>query len=156
MPDSVRGVRLALHRVTETQEFLGIVLARERYAVPLGDVQEILNIPRITDVPRSPRHVIGVVSVRGVLVTIIDVRVRLGLEAASSGPASRVLLTRTDQDELVGLFVDGVQSVVRLSRDQIEPPLTAFGSELSPYLRGIGRSDDGEMLVLLDISSIVG
>jgi len=140
----------------DTEEFLGIGLAGEKYAVPLARVREILTVPPITDVPRSAPHVLGICSVRGLLVTVMDLRLRLRLPAAPVGPLSRVLLTRTSRDEVVGLFVDVVYSVLRLRRDQIELASTAFGSDAADHVTGIGRPGGTEVIVLLDMESVAG
>lgn len=140
----------------DTEEFLGIGLAGEKYAVPLARVREILTVPPITDVPRSPPHVLGICSVRGLLVTVMDLRLRLRLPAAPAGPLSRVLLTRTSRDEVVGLFVDVVYSVLRLRRDQIELASAAFGSDVADHVTGVGRPGGNEVIVLLDMESVAG
>jgi purine-binding chemotaxis protein CheW len=137
-------------------EFLAFGLSGERFALPLGAVREILKLAQITEVPRARAHVLGILSVRGRITTVIDLRKRLHMSAAPPTKASRILLV-AGADEVVGLLVDEVFQVYRLHEDEIE--LAAIvASDLSEYVLGIGRPGTGanseqgeeEILVLLD------
>jgi purine-binding chemotaxis protein CheW len=136
-------------------EFLAFVLAGEVYAVPIREVHEILRLPPVTEVPRAPREVLGVVSVRGMLVTVIDLRRRLSLPETELTKKGRILLVRSSSDELVGLYVDEVLQVFRLAESDIEVASGVLGGTLADYVIGIGRQ--GQMLlVLIDVKPIVG
>ena len=140
-------------------ECLGFVLGKERYALPLSSVREIMRMPKVTEVPRGPRDVLGIVSVRGEITTIVDLRRRLLMEERPVGPRTRVLLV-DHQGEILGLVVDRVLQVYRLHAEEIEPA-SVLGSEAGPHVTGIGRpgwergvevlelSDEG-ILILLD------
>jgi len=137
-----------------TTEFLAFSLGSGGYAVRLDRVREIVNPPQITPVPRGPKHVLGVCSVRGLLVTVVDLRRRLKLASDYRPRTGRVLLTHTEQGESVGLYVDEVRRVVRLARDQIEVA-SVVGSDLSEHVLGIGRPTPEDVFVLLDLSTLV-
>ena len=134
-------------------EFLAFALGSDGYAVRLDRVREIVNPPQITPVPRGPKHILGVCSVRGSLVTVVDLRRRLRLPADYRPRSARVLLTHSEQGEGVGLYVDEVKRVVRLARDQIEVA-SVVGSDLSEHVLGIGRPTPDDIYVLLDLSTI--
>ena len=135
------------------REFLGVVLAGQAYGVELTRIREILSPPPLTPVPRAPQHVKGVCSVRGQLVTVIDLRSRLRLAEASPSRRTRILLTE-NAGEIVGLYVDEVRHVLRLTESEIEPATGVFGSDVSEHVIGIGRPL-GYVLVLLDLNSVV-
>jgi purine-binding chemotaxis protein CheW len=135
-------------------EFLAFVLAGEIYAVPLTKIREILSPPPITEVPRAPRDVLGVCSVRGLLVTVIDLRRRLVVDETETTRRTRILLTETDANEIVGLLVDGVDQVIRLTEEEIELASTVLGGDVSEHVLGIGRPP-GLEIILLDLSSVV-
>jgi purine-binding chemotaxis protein CheW len=135
------------------REFLGVMLAGQAYGVELTRIREILSPPPLTPVPRAPQHVKGVCSVRGQLVTVIDLRSRLRLEEAIPTRKTRILLTE-NSGEVVGLYVDEVRHVLRLTEAEIEPATAVFGNELSEHVIGIGRPP-GHVLVLLDLNSVV-
>jgi purine-binding chemotaxis protein CheW len=125
-------------RSDQTQyEFLAFKLASETYALPLAGVQEILKPPRITKVPRAPYEVLGIVSVRGRVTTVIDLRRRLRLFEAKLDKNTRVLLVDTG-DEILGLLVDAVLQVYRLYEDEVEHA-TTLGGDMNEYVMGIGR-----------------
>jgi purine-binding chemotaxis protein CheW len=147
----MRRADLARGSVTE---FLAFLLAGEVYAVPLTKIREILSPPPITEVPRAPRDVIGVCSVRGLLVTVIDLRRRLVVDESDTTRRTRILLTETDAREVIGLLVDGVDQVIRLSEHEIELASTVLGGEVSEHVLGIGRPP-GMEIILLDLSSVV-
>jgi purine-binding chemotaxis protein CheW len=146
-------------RVTGSQqpglrEFLSFRLGTDAYAVELARIREIVSSPPVTEVPRSPSDIVGICSVRGLLVTVVDLRQRLGLPQIPPTKLSRILLTNTDSGEVVGLLVDEVRHVIRLSSAEIEVSGSVLGADLSDHVLGVGRPD-GEFVVLLDLASMV-
>ncbi len=137
-------------------EYLAFGLAGETYAVRIAQLAEILRPPPITEVPRAPGNVLGVVSVRGKLVTVIDLRRRLRLVEGPIDRRTRILLVESGGGEQMGLLVDEVQQVWRLSTDEIEPA-GVLGGEQAVHITGIGRPSgvDGTMLILLDLRPLV-
>jgi purine-binding chemotaxis protein CheW len=135
-------------------EFLAFYLAGEVYAVPLTKIREILSPPPITEVPRAPAEVLGVCSVRGLLVTVLDLRRRLMVDVTQTTRRSRILLSEADDGEIVGLLVDGVDQVIRLAEEEVELASAALGGEVSEHVLGIGRPP-GMEIILLDLSSVV-
>jgi purine-binding chemotaxis protein CheW len=136
------------------REFLVFTLANESYAVDLTRVKEILSPPPITLVPRAAREVLGVCSVRGLLVTVVDLRRRLRVEERPLTRRARILLT-SSADETLGLLVDEVKHVVRLSTNELELAASALGGDTSEYVMGVGRPE-GEFLILLDLNAMAG
>jgi len=135
-------------------EYLSFLLADSSYAVPIAEVREILKLPPVTVVPRAAPDVLGVVSVRGMLVTVIDLRLRLNVPASPACRSGRVLLVTGAGGEVMGLYVDEVLQVHRLSESEIEPVGNALGGG-ADHVAGIGRPE-GALLVLLDLRPIVG
>jgi purine-binding chemotaxis protein CheW len=160
-PSARRGAlaRRAVERGART-EFLAFRMAEEIYAVPISYVKEILKLPPLTEVPRAPADVMGVISVRGRIVTVRDLRKRLRLAESAATRRSRILLAElpTEQGgsgERVGLFVDEVLHVYRLAEEEVESAANVLGSELAEYVAGIGRQH-GEMIILIDLRPILG
>lgn len=141
-------------------EYLAFTLAGDLYAVRIAMVAEILRPPPVTEVPRAPAEVLGVVSVRGRLVTVVDARRKLGLVDAPLDARTRILLVDVGGDEYVGLLVDEVLQVHRLGEDEIEPA-AVLGGDQPPHILGIGRPDaarDDEsknIIVLVDVMSLI-
>ena len=139
---------------------LAVLAGDEAYGFPLSAVREILVPPPLTEVPRAPEHVIGVIAVRGQIITVVDLPKMLHLEAEQNEPYGRVLLV-DDGEELIGVAVDRVIQVYRMEPDQIEYA-SAMSAELSEYVVGVGRvpsnsSTEAEgMLILIDPVSLLG
>ena len=119
------------------REFLSFVIGTEHYALPLSCVREIVRVPAVTEVPRAPEAVLGIISVRGTVTTVIDLRLKLNIDPAPPSARSRILLV-DGGSEVMGLLVDGVQQVHRLSEQEVELASVLGGSAPS-YLVGIGR-----------------
>jgi len=161
----VRRRHDAIGRLASTDEkrseYLAFVLAGETYAARISLVAEILRPPPITEVPRAPVPIIGVVSVRGRLVTVMDLRRRFSLPEAVIDTKSRILLVDAGGDEHVGLLVDEVLQVYRLAESEVEPA-NVLGGEQPAHLVGVGRPSvpdsrrgEGPVLVLLDLRAAI-
>lgn len=138
-------------------EHLAFRVADEVFALPLTDVRELLTPPPITYVPRAPRAALGLASVRGMLVTVLDLGVRFGKRATPVDPGSerrsRVLLVLAPDGETIGLLVDEVLSVVRLADNEIEPA-NALGGSVSEHVVGLGRQGE-HLLILLSLPAVL-
>jgi purine-binding chemotaxis protein CheW len=135
------------------RELITFTVAGETYGIDIARMQEIIKLRPITEVPRVPAFVKGVVAVRGQVIPAIDLRMRLGLAPAELAPATRILVCVVD-DEPHGLIVDRVASVVRLRNEQVEAaPALGAGGEVT-LLSGIGRTDD-KLIILLDVPAVV-
>lgn len=136
------------------REFLLFNLASDAYAVELALIREILSPPALTKVPRAPHDVMGVCSVRGLLVTVFDLRRRLRVTASPATRSSRILLTTTSHGEVVGVFVDEVRHVVRIEPGEIESAQAVLGGDAPDHVLGVGRTQ-GEVIVILDLVGMV-
>jgi len=143
-PEAAAGELLA---PVVLEEYLIFRLAGETYGLEIRRVLEVLHTPRITEVPRAPADVLGVITVRGEVITVVDPRGRIGLPRAEGPPANRVLIV-DDGEGTCGLLVDQVAGVVRLPRGALEPCPQALGSGGGEVFLGIGRDRDRLFLVL--------
>jgi chemotaxis signal transduction protein len=151
------ALRRALQEKGPVREFLAFALGRDLYGVELTRVREILSPPPMTEVPRAPRGVLGICSVRGLLVTVVDLRRRLDLPESAPTRRTRVLLTKRANQEVMGVLVDEVKQVVRLGEGEIELATAVLGGEVSEHVLGIGRPGPGDdVIILLDLATIVG
>jgi purine-binding chemotaxis protein CheW len=134
-------------------EMLAFLLSGEEYVIAVGQVNEVLKMWSLTPVPKAPEHILGVSSLRGTMLTIIDLGKRLGLGPAALNEKSRVVVVTVD-DEKVGFIVDRVTGVVKLSPDLVRavPETVERGVE---FLRGIARKDE-RLFILLDLDKAAG
>ena len=135
------------------REILTFALNGEAYGVPLTQVLEILGVRSITRVPRSPEDVVGVCTVRGELVTVIDTRRRLQPRAPRAQNRGRILVTSTANGEKVGLLVDEVLGVQRFSQAQIEPTAGVLVGDVSSHIESIARKGPS-VTVLVNLASL--
>jgi len=134
------------------RQFVAFRLGTEEYAVAIDRVREILKAPVLTEVPRAPAHVAGVILVRGEVVAVQDPRRRLGLPGAP-GPAARVIVCE-GAGERVGLLVDGVSQVLRLLPAEIEDRAQGIAGVDANYIAGVGREGQ-RLVVLLDVEALI-
>jgi purine-binding chemotaxis protein CheW len=143
---------------------LTFVVGGEVHGIEILSIREIIKPREITEVPRAPRFLLGILTVRGLVMPVIDLRLRLRLPAPPLGPRARVLVV-VHEGERFGLVVDEVRDVVRFSDAAIEPPPPAFAARVdrelaqeAQFLSGIGRyHEEGaeRMVVLLSLSSVL-
>ena len=134
-------------------ELLGFMLSDEQYALDILEVKEIVRLHAITPVPRSPAWIKGIVTLRGVIVPIFDLRSRLGLAEIEYGPDTRIVVVYRGE-ELAGLIVDSITQVMRLPVEAIEPPPQTIGQVEAEYLRGVARFRD-QLVIMLNLPRVV-
>jgi purine-binding chemotaxis protein CheW len=135
-------------------EYLAFTLGADAYAVHISHIAEILKPLPITEVPRSAQDIVGVMSVRGRLVTVFDLKKRFSLPLTASDNKTRILLVDAG-DDFLGFIVDEVLQVYRLADTEIEPA-NAIGGDQPAHIAGVGRPAGGPLLVLLDLRPIIG
>ena len=119
-------------------EYLAFRLGSDTYAVPVATIREIVRPPPIAPVPRAPHAVIGIMSGRGRVVTVLDARKKLRLPEGPLGGRARILVTETGT-ERIGLLVDEVLMVYRLAESEIERTAPSMGSDVADYIAGVAR-----------------
>jgi len=134
-------------------ELLGFMLSDEQYALDILEIKEIVRLHAITPVPRSPHWLKGIVTLRGVIVPIFDLRSRLGLAEIEHGPDTRIVVVYRGE-EFAGLIVDRITQVMRLPVESIEPPPQTIGQVEAEYLRGVARFRD-QLVILLNLARVV-
>jgi purine-binding chemotaxis protein CheW len=137
----------------ETREFLTFSLGGEEYAMPIDRIVEIVPWRPTTMVPNADETVVGILSLRGVVVTILDVRSRLGGKPMPPGPDTRFVVINLEK-EMVGLFVDRVRRVVRFDPKDIEPPPRISTGEGSDSVAGVVERE-GKIVILLDLERLL-
>jgi purine-binding chemotaxis protein CheW len=143
MSDETKAESLAASRFNPVdsvaKEYLSFFLDAEVYGLDLSRIHSIIVVPELTEVPRAPNPVVGICSVRGVLVTVVDLRRRMQLVERPLTRQARILLTTIRDDEAIGLLVDSVRHVVRPKPEHVELTAPVFGNELTEHVIGIAR-----------------
>lgn len=156
MPDSAlqnnRG--LAMHEDDElsnepVSEWVTFYLEAEKYGVNVLLVREVLKQTEIAPVPGAPSYVLGIINLRGNVVTVVDTRKRLGLPVKEADETTRVVVIEM-QEQVLGIMVDSVAQVANLRESEIEYAPNVGNDESSKYIHGVSNQDD-ELLILLDM-----
>ncbi len=123
------------------EEFLGFRLDNEEYCVWIRSIKEIIRPPEITPIPRSPADILGLISLRGTIVPIFNIRRRLGLPGGSVGPKSRIVVVVLDAGP-VGMVVDHVTEVISMDPNALEPPPPTMGEREASLVTATVRVHD--------------
>ena len=130
-------------------------LADEIYGVNVMQVQEVLRVTEIAPVPGSPNYVLGIINLRGNVVTVIDTRKRFGLMAHEVTDSTRIVILEVN-NQVIGILVDSVAEVVNLRSSEIEttPNLGKDDNPNSRYIQGVHSRGD-EILILVDVNKLL-
>jgi purine-binding chemotaxis protein CheW len=139
--------------ISASRELLTFTLGREEYGIDILKVQEIRSYEAVTTIANAPEFIKGVINLRGIIVPIVDMRIKFKLCNVSYDETTVVIIL-TVAYRVVGTVVDGVSDVTTLQADQIKP-VPEFGATLdTQYLQGLGTVDE-RMLILVDIEKLM-
>jgi purine-binding chemotaxis protein CheW len=126
----------------------------EEFGVDISQVREIVRLIEVTYMPKAPAFIEGVVNLRGQIVAVIDLAKRLGIPSRPRGEATRIIVIEIGENT-VGMIVDSVSEVLRISSGEIEEVPGLIETEVPEhYIRGVGKLKD-RLLVLLDLSRVL-
>ncbi len=128
-------------------------LEDETYGVNVMQVQEVLRMTEIAPVPGAPCYVLGIINLRGNVVTVMDTRSRFALPPHETDDATRIVIIEAE-DQVVGIMVDSVAEVVYLKQSEIEVAPNVGNEESSRYIQGVANRDDG-LLILVDLDKLL-
>lgn len=138
-------------------QFLTFLLGSEEYAVNITDIQEVRAWEGVNALPRTPKYVAGIISLRGSVIPIIDLRLRLGMEARDYDTNTVVAILRMDHDasgQLVGIVVDSVSDVLNTQRDNIKDPPEFVQADEAKMIAGL-IPGKGRMVILLNTDNLI-
>ena len=135
------------------QEFLAFTLGREEYGIDILKVQEIRGYEAVTRIANAPEFIKGVVNLRGIIVPIVDMRIKFQLGEPSYDQFTVVIILNIG-GRVVGMVVDSVSDVITLSPEQIKPAPEMGTALNTDYLIGLGTIDQ-RMLILVDIDRLM-
>lgn len=137
----------------DDREFLSFVLGEEHYALDITTVKEIRGYEQVTKIANAPPFIKGVMNLRGDIVPVVDLRIKFNVGTATYDEFTIVIMLNV-QERIVGIVVDGVSDVIRLSEEEMLPP-PEFGVAFdSRYLHGLADVDE-TMVILVNIESLI-
>ena len=145
--------RDAQHAEAAGQEFLVFTLGAEEYGIDILKVQEIRGYDNVTRIANAPAFIKGVINLRGIIVPIVDMRIKFNLGRVEYDNQTVVIILNVAH-RVVGMVVDGVSDVLTLAQEQVMPAPEFGGTLATEYLTGLGTVD-GRMLILMDIEKLM-
>jgi purine-binding chemotaxis protein CheW len=134
-------------------QFVTFVLMDETYGINVMQVQEVLRVTEIAPVPGAPSYVLGIINLRGNVVTVVDTRTRFGLPSAEMDDSSRIIVIESDK-QVVGILVDAVAEVVELRENEIDAAPNVGTEDSSRYIQGVATREEG-LLILVDLNKLL-
>ncbi len=128
-------------------------LGEELYGINVMQVREVLRYTEITPVPGAPHFVLGIINLRGNVVTVVDTRERFGLMQGDITEHSRIVIIEV-ASQVVGLLVDSVAEVVYLAQSEIETTPNVGNDETAKYIQGVCNKKD-DLLILVELESMI-
>ncbi len=128
-------------------------LKDETYGINVMQVQEVLRVTEIAPVPGAPAYVLGIINLRGNVVTVIDTRSRFGLPGTEVDDTSRIVIIESEE-QVFGILVDSVAEVVELRHSEIDPAPHIGNEESARYIQGVASSDE-ELLIVVDLNKLL-
>ena len=139
--------------MTRELHIVGFQVGRETYGVPITSLHEIVRVPEITAVPDAPDYMEGVINLRGKIVSVLDLRKRLGAKSVTASKRNRILVVEHNS-KLCGLMVDSASEVLKIPEADIEPAAAVFQDVGLQCITGLGKHR-GRLIVLLDMEKLL-
>ncbi|MCR5085149.1 MAG: chemotaxis protein CheW [Succinivibrionaceae bacterium] len=137
----------------ESLRWVTFKLDKEMYGVNVMQVREVLRYTDIAPVPGAPSFVLGIINLRGNVVTVIDTRMRFGLPSAEVTDNTRIMIIESDK-QAIGIMVDSVLAVVDLNTRDIDDTPNVGTEESAKFISGVCNRDD-DLLILIDINKLL-
>lgn len=128
-------------------------LENESYGINVMQVQEVLRYTEVAPVPGAPEYVLGIINLRGNVVTVIDTRLRFALDTAETTDQTRIVIIEAE-NQVIGILVDAVAEVVYLRQSEIETTPNVGNEESAKFIQGVCHKND-ELLILVDLEKLM-
>jgi purine-binding chemotaxis protein CheW len=137
----------------EVLQWVTFKLDTETYGINVMQVQEVLRYNEIAPVPGAPSYVLGIINLRGNVVTVIDTRSRFGLEPSDITDNTRIVIIEAEK-QVIGILVDSVAEVVYLKASEIDVAPNVGNEDSAKFIQGVSNRD-GELLILVDLDQLL-
>ena len=139
---------------TETKQYIVVQIGSEKYGIDIRYVDNIVRMQKITRVPKAQVYFKGIINLRGEIVPVMSIRIKMGRYEDVITNASRIIILKLEEKGSLGVLVDQVCEVVTLSQDQIETNNINSSHVKDSFINGIGKNGD-QLISLFEINSFV-
>lgn len=140
------------HNLNLNDRYLCFSLGSEDYAIPLLSVREVIAIPEITPVPQAASHFLGIMNLRGQVISVIDLRTKLSIKPSNTQESAIIICDLNPNS--MGVVVDSINCVINPGVDQISEKPEVQSQKNTDYIQGVYREKD-KLIILLDISKVL-
>lgn len=153
---AVKAARPSREEISDDSlHLVSFLLNREEYALDISQVLEIIKLGGWTRVPNAPRHVKGVINLRGRIIPVVDPKLKMGLNESSLDSRNARIIIVEAGGRVIGMAVDSVNQVLRLPSDVVEPPPDTVTGAEDGYIKGVGKLS-GRIIILLNVEKVLG
>lgn len=138
----------------EYSQYIVVSLGKEDYGIDIRYIENIVRMQRITRVPKMPDYLIGVINLRGEVLPVVSLRLKMDLEADVYTKSSRIIILKSETAEKQGFVVDAVREVVTLESAQIDKVERDNMAETKNYVTSVGKRENGDLISILDLNSV--
>ena len=139
-------------KFADSAQYIVISMGDEQFGIDIKYIDNIVKMQHITRVPNVASYIKGVINLRGEVLPVMSLRLKMGLEADVTTKNTRIIILRLEQYGMIGIIVDEVKEVVTLSTDQIEK--MAYDKDEANFISGIGKYEGG-LISLLDLNAVL-
>jgi len=139
--------------VTDNAQFIVIKIGQEQFGIDIQHIDNIVRMQNITRVPKVPDYFKGVINLRGEIIPVMSLRLKMGLEPDVITKATRIIIIKIEQHEGIGIIVDEVKEVVTLEKEQIEK-MSYDKDEKRIFVYAVGKVE-GALVSLLDLNAVL-
>lgn len=139
--------------MNDEKQFVVFRLGRETYGLDIATVREIITMQTITQVPRTMEYVEGVINLRGRVIPVFNLHSKFDLQAGDITRSTRIVVVEVEGNT-IGMIVDGVSEVLRISNDIVERPNSIISDVDTEYLAGVAKLDE-RLVILLDLEKVL-
>lgn len=140
-------------RSTEEIQYIVVRLGEEQYGIDIRSIETITRMQHITRVPKMPAYLKGVINLRGIVIPVLSMRLRMNLDADVITKSTRIIVVNLEQEGNVGFIVDDVKEVVSLNVDDIDKIADSAKEGKANLINAVGKHD-GELISLFDLNAI--
>lgn len=137
----------------ESTQFIVIKIGNEQYGINIAYIDNIVRMTHITRVPKAAPYIKGVINLRGIVIPVMSLRIKMGLPQDEYTKATRIIILKLEQHGTVGVVVDEVKEVVALDNSQIEKVATDAQADHVNYVQNVGKCGD-ELISILDLNAV--
>ncbi|MBO5372504.1 MAG: chemotaxis protein CheW [Lachnospiraceae bacterium] len=137
-----------------TKQYIVVKIGNEQYGLDISYVDNIVRMQSITRVPKAQTYFKGIINLRGEIVPVMSIRLKMELEDDKFTDASRIIILKIEEQGIIGIIVDEVKEVVELAAENIDHSTKTAKNDKNSFISGVGKNGD-ELISLFDISAVV-